>query len=189
MCRRLGLILLSMVRTQCEHASNCGHGSVATRSTIPTPPNGTNPSLPDCRAVLPVIQECNGRTRQIPADACSAGILRVSLWSFEHGFLRVQCTECHHKHLVALVVKDEAFAQAVAPDAWRKVLLCWLMKFYLNNRYANGCSAPIRNTGLARFGLVCIATGFRNFIHFHGTMVTESVRLPGGVLPDGNQVT
>ena len=37
------------------------------------------------------------------------------------------------------VVSGAVFVQAVVQDAWRKELLCWLMRFCLNNRYANGC--------------------------------------------------
>jgi hypothetical protein len=81
----------------------------------------------------------------------------------EHGFLRVQCTEWHHEHLVALSCKRRGLLRASCPphfgpaigssksllailsapvvvqDAWRKVPHCWSMRFCLSNRYANGC--------------------------------------------------
>ncbi len=53
----------------------------------------------------------------------------------EYGFLRVQCAECHHEHLVAFSCKKRGFCPSCG--ARRKAPHCWSMRFYPNIPYAN----------------------------------------------------
>ena len=51
----------------------------------------------------------------------------------EHGFLRVQCSTCHHERLVAFSctnsrrheANDGVSVPVAVPDAWLRVLPCW----------------------------------------------------------------
>jgi hypothetical protein len=64
----------------------------------------------------------------------------------EHGFLRVQCSTCHHEQLVAFSctnsrrheANDAVSVPAAVPDACPKVQPCWLTKSFLINPYVNG---------------------------------------------------
>jgi hypothetical protein len=55
----------------------------------------------------------------------------------EYGFLRVQCSTCHHEQLRSAVNDAVSFPAAV-PGACPKVQPCWLTKSFLINPYVNG---------------------------------------------------
>jgi len=63
----------------------------------------------------------------------------------EHGFLSVRCDTCHAEHLVAFSRKRRNFC--LSYGAWRKVRLCWWMRFYPLSRYVNGCSVCCFHSG------------------------------------------
>ena len=42
----------------------------------------------------------------------------------EHGFLRIQCSTCHHEQLRS-AVNDGVSVPVAVPDAWLRVLPCW----------------------------------------------------------------
>jgi hypothetical protein len=55
----------------------------------------------------------------------------------EHGFVRVQCSECHHEHLVAFNCKNEASVQAAERSVWPRARHCCAMRFCLNSPFAS----------------------------------------------------